>query len=1623
MIFRYICPINLIIMKIITLLFLSFFGLVTAQVTTVIGSQTNNGGFEQNINGWNFQSDSGQNKWVLGAVPTVGFTGGNCAFISNSISFPLNHQYTTSSSSITKLYRNVIFPANTSNYNLKFKVLVQGNTYDAKLDVYLLPTSTVLNVNTANYGTPLATYQMLGNSWLDKSISISNSFVNNSANDVTKQLVFIWSNSNSNGTQPPAAIDDVTIDNCTAPTNITNIAAPNQLNLNWDSQDTAWEIRYKIDTANSWTTINTTNKPFIISGLPTSTSYKLQIKNANLSCNDWSSEFVTSTTPINGSCANAIDIQGQDDINAVLPIIMNFTGSTLGAPQPQCNNTFSQSAKEVWYKFTATTTRYIIDSNSDLKVEIYSGSCGNLTFLTCKNGVSYIENVVVGNQYYIRFISDILYNNQINFRFLKSPQPPINDLCTDAIPLTNTTTIYNLTGSTFDTTPPLGNLYGNVLGDVWFKFVATENFASISAGSQNSGFGSPNETLSISLYTGSCNNLVLFQNFSTFDNFSGGSTKNTNLLQVGTTYYVRVSSQSGMAKNRLFGIKVTPIASPTNDLCVNATLLTLNSNGSTDIFASNIFATPSIGLSPLCLSNDNNDVWFKFIATSTKYLVKSNLTFGIYSGICSNLVQINCGTNLVLTNLNLGQTYYIRAAGNTINIREFEAADECTNASTLIPSINPDYVYSSTINATPSNIPSTCNSQTNDVWFQFVATSSKHRIELDAFTNSILNIDLYFGACAGQLNQVPCIQIYTNGGLIYKNLIVGQTYYVKVSRADNIQFGIRIKYIFVAPNDEIQNAIQIVPSAPNTNCTLINGSTSGSEPSINLNDSCQFSANTNNDVWYSFIATSDAYKLILSSGGSFYASLYKEINTNVIQNFSCDSSSFYGFTPGVKYFIRISQYSGSTAFDFSFCISEIVNRPVNDNCANAINVLTSPTPECSISYDINFNNCTYDLVNPINNSCVYSSYGVKDDIWYKFTASANKMLITNTLPINSTNNNAILRYTLFNNCSQLNCVSQVNSLDPSEKSFLNNLVIGNEYLIRMEKINDPVNIISFCISVAPTITNDEIVNAKILVPSANLTCNSLETNVRNIATPSQNLNVSGCASNFNSYLGAVYNDAWYKFVATNTEHVLDFEYVPYGLIVQLFSGTTTNLVCQNNTVILSSGTSVTGTVLSNLAIGTTYYIRLIESVSNATSYSTYKFCLKTPLPIPVNDEYNGAINLIPSSNLDICNSTSAYFNRSTHTSNVAQPTCALGGNCNEDVWFKFTATSESHQLHVYNNNPNATNVNYMTTLYGSQNNIIQQELACFNPFPASGSLSVPIEGYNYYPLTYQNYNNLIIGNTYYVRMYQFVDLSDYDFKIPVTYNICLKTLPQIPVNNSISTAINISSNSTTTPQYINGYATRGKYLSNTVTSTTGTNCYELNSFAVPANGASNAWYKFTANQTSYQLNVINDANVLFPVTNYVNYSYYPLIASLYQYDNTILKVKDCGLNTASNIILNNLQVGKEYYIKLMYPAITYLTDFEFQIGLSDVTLGTQSFDLKNSLILAPNPAKDFLNVKIPNNIEIKTIEILNILGQKIIKQEFNTEEINIDVSRLQQGTHLIKIKSKNGEINSKFIKS
>ena len=75
----------------------------------------------------------------------------------------------------------------------------------------------------------------------------------------------------------------------------------------------------------------------------------------------------------------------------------------------------------------------------------------------------------------------------------------------------------------------------------------------------------------------------------------------------------------------------------------------------------------------------------------------------------------------------------------------------------------------------------------------------------------------------------------------------------------------------------------------------------------------------------------------------------------------------------------------------------------------------------------------------------------------------------------------------------------------------------------------------------------------------------------------------------------------------------------------------------------------------------------------------------------------------------------------------------------------------------------------------------------------------------------------------------------------------------------------------------------------------------------------------------------------------------------------------------------------------------------------------------SSLKVYPNPANAIITVT--NNTAIESIEIANLLGQKVLSKRANTESTQVDVSGLAAGTYILSVQSQNGAITSvKIVK-
>ncbi|WP_299095946.1 T9SS type A sorting domain-containing protein [uncultured Winogradskyella sp.] len=87
------------------------------------------------------------------------------------------------------------------------------------------------------------------------------------------------------------------------------------------------------------------------------------------------------------------------------------------------------------------------------------------------------------------------------------------------------------------------------------------------------------------------------------------------------------------------------------------------------------------------------------------------------------------------------------------------------------------------------------------------------------------------------------------------------------------------------------------------------------------------------------------------------------------------------------------------------------------------------------------------------------------------------------------------------------------------------------------------------------------------------------------------------------------------------------------------------------------------------------------------------------------------------------------------------------------------------------------------------------------------------------------------------------------------------------------------------------------------------------------------------------------------------------------------------------------------------------------------TLGINNFEEMGNVKLYPNPSNAVLNINVETVGANGTLEVYNILGKKVLRQEIELDQTSqIDVSGWDSGVYLVKISSDNGEETKRFVK-
>ncbi|MFA5418423.1 MAG: T9SS type A sorting domain-containing protein, partial [Bacteroidales bacterium] len=104
----------------------------------------------------------------------------------------------------------------------------------------------------------------------------------------------------------------------------------------------------------------------------------------------------------------------------------------------------------------------------------------------------------------------------------------------------------------------------------------------------------------------------------------------------------------------------------------------------------------------------------------------------------------------------------------------------------------------------------------------------------------------------------------------------------------------------------------------------------------------------------------------------------------------------------------------------------------------------------------------------------------------------------------------------------------------------------------------------------------------------------------------------------------------------------------------------------------------------------------------------------------------------------------------------------------------------------------------------------------------------------------------------------------------------------------------------------------------------------------------------------------------------------------------------------------------EYYVTAVYDAgesnpsntvVIVITD------LADITAD-------NEILVYPNPASDYLNIKAEN---IMHIRILNTLGQVVVDKVIGSDNSNLDISDLKSGIYFIHLDTQKGSVTRKVV--
>lgn len=458
-----------------------------------------------------------------------------------------------------------------------------------------------------------------------------------------------------------------------------------------------------------------------------------------------------------------------------------------------------------------------------------------------------------------------------------------------------------------------------------------------------------------------------------------------------------------------------------SDGCTGVPALTVNASCVNNNYTlSGTYANGGLVTSGTCTAGLNrDDGWYSFTATSTTTTVTAtgnqDRAVVIWSA-CGGGVELGCDYQLsgtaasVTVPTTIGTTYYIqlhrRSGTNTANMTGTICAFQGPTSGPCIPNtVIASIPYSQTgLNTAGAgddfSSADACGSSYMDGDdYTFTYTPAVNECVSISLSNTSTWVGLFVTNGCPSAGGVTCVASNTNSAgnpaVSGVNLTAGVTYFFTVSTWPSPQttpFDISVIACPPPPaNDNCGGAIP-APVNPDLLCGLT--TVSSTNNSTNSGISACAGSGADDDVWFSFVATSTVHNFdILSISGTSTDVVHEIFSGSCpggLTSIGCsdpNSSQFSGFTIGQTYYVRVYTYGTGSFANFTLCIGTPPPPPSNDEPCGAT-ILAVNSGSCFYQAATLPTSATISTGMPAP-GC--SSLG--PDIWFQVTVPAGGLII------------------------------------------------------------------------------------------------------------------------------------------------------------------------------------------------------------------------------------------------------------------------------------------------------------------------------------------------------------------------------------------------------------------------------------------------------------------------------------------------------------------------------------------------------------------------------------------------------------------------------------------------------